>query len=496
MVKKTAGGPSGSLTSEGTEYDESSGDEPAQEETKEGSNLPESSKFPAPHQSQGVVQHKPDKPLPVERGGGRDAVTEGGVAKESKSVVASTASGFTAATFQQTDSSLNSSTSIPSVESIATSTMISPRVQDTPYLEPQIPRGASSQPQDAWPEMPQASSTAIPPQNTMIYAAVMTNRSKQDPGSPISSSSVHTPFPYSASVADKPHFPKSFSPQHVMGSHAAASSPLVSSLQPPPPPQPGGRSMSSHTMLDGSGLGFTIPGHHTSGPRTRPQFQSSTLPSAYGLLPLGGHTGNEVYSTAVLPRAGSSPQVVGVGGSGGSGGFNSTRSPRMMEGATTDNLGPTNIPPLLYHTASTEAAAMEMRSILGIESRQQKSSNLPIFVGSSNFPASVSTSYIHPAPGPVTTDGFTQTQTPATSAKGVQVGKERISRSVQTAGPPQRDSETQTSGVFVPVEDLVPAQGLQMESVGEYAEEEVGMGEGVKGGRGGEGREREGQGEG
>lgn len=464
VVKKTTGGPSGSLTSEGTEYDESSGDEPAQEETKEGGNPPEPKKFLAPHQSHGVVQHKTDKPLSMDQGRGRETVIESSVTTKGSKSFGTSSARFTATSFQQTDS-------LPSVQDMAASTVIPQSVQDTPYLEPQIPRGASSQPQDAWPEMPQASSTAIPPQNTMIYAAVMTNRSKQDPESPITTSSTHTAFPYSSgAAADKPHFPNSFSPQHVMGSHPAASSPkafsAVSNLQ--PLVQPCGRSMSSHAMLEGNGagLGFAIPGsshHHAAIPHTRSQFQSDTLPLSYGLLPLGSRTGSEVYSTAMLPRAGNSPQVVGVGGGGG---FNSTRSPRAIEGTTANSLGATKS---MYHTTSTVAATREVRNMLGIQSRQQLSSNLPVFMGNSNFPASVSTSYIHPVtPGPTTTDSFTQTEPPATSAKEVQVGRERSSQGVQTAGAPRSDSEAQTSGVFVPVASFTPVQDLQIESVGEY----------------------------
>lgn len=463
VVKKTAGGPSGSLTSEGTEYDESSGEEAAQEESKEVL-LPEPSKFPTPHQSEphqqpgAIPQHKTDKPLSRGQGRGQTTTTDNNITREAKSA---SATKFATTGFQQADSS-SKQPNTPITRDI-TPTVIPRSVQDSPYLEPQIPQVAS-QPRDAWPEMPQASCTTIPPQNTMIYAAVMTNRNNQDPESPITSSSTQTSsFPHSASAAGKAHFPNTFSAQNVMSSHAP-NPPLLftasAGLQ--TLPQPG--SASDHTMLGAgnTGLRYPLPGgsHHVVSPHTLPPFQSNNLPVSYGVLPhgrnLGVHAGNEIYSTAVIERASSSPQV---------GAYNSSRSPRMNEGAT-------NILPLQgaasvslpYHAISTVAAAMEMRSMLGIEGRQL--SNLPVYVGSSSFPMSVSTSSARPMAGSITTDSFTQTLPPVNSAKAVQVGVERSTLSVQTSGPSRSSSGTQTSGLFVPVEDLAPAQDIQMESLG------------------------------
>lgn len=474
VVKKTAGGPSGSLTSEGTEYDESSGDDAAQEESKDV-HLPEPSKFPAPHQSQqqqqqGGTQLKTGKPLSMGQGKGRATTTDNNITRESKSEGRSegkSASVTKLATtgFQQADTSLKQADSpITSTQDIAP-TVIPRCVQDSPYLEPQIPRVDSSQPQDAWPEMPQASCNTIPPQNTMIYAAVMTNRSNQDPESPLTSSSARTTsFPYSASAADKTHFPNTVNPQHVMSSHTP-NPPLLftAATRLQTLPQPG--SASDHTMLGANNTrGYPLPGgsphqhqHHVISPHAHPQFQSNYLP--VGVLPQERNLGtHEMYSTAGIQRTSSSPQV---------GPYNSGRSPRMNEG-TTNTLplqGTTGVP-LPY---STVAAAMEMRSMLGIEGRQP-ASNMPVYARSNNFPMSASTSTTRPVVAPITVDNFAQTlPLPATSAKAVQVGVERSTVGVQASGPSRSSSETQTSGLFVPAEDLAPAQDIQMESLGKLS---------------------------
>lgn len=424
VVKKTAGGPSGSLTSEGTEYDESS-DEAAQDESKEVQ-VSESSKFPAPHQSQQqreAVEHKSNKPLSMGRSRGHAATTaDDNVARENKST-------FTVDISKQSNAHDAPPTMIPQHE------------RDSPYLDPQIPRAASSQPQDAWPEVPQAS---IPPQNTMIYAAVMTNRSNQDLEPPID---TQTRFPYSATATVKAN---AFSPQHSVASRVAnppLTLPPQTASVPQAQPQP-----SNHTVL-GPGLNYHLPaGHHHT---AHPQFQTGNLPAAtslaYGVMTHGMNLGNRTGAdtTNMIPRASSSPQV---------GGYN--RSPRMMNETATNRLPPQ------YYAISTQAAAMEVRNMLGIEGRQ--SANQPVYVGSSNFKTVVSTSLPHHKTTPITKDSAAQTLQPATSVKEVQVGVEAITQGVQTVAPLKSNSETQTDGFFVPSEDLAPAQDVQMESVGKY----------------------------
>jgi hypothetical protein len=123
--------------------------------------------------------------------------------------------------------------------------------------------------------------------------------------------------------------------------------------------------------------------------------------------------------------------------------------------------------PFPYHATSTMAAGMEMRSILGIEGRQPSSP--PVYAGSNNFPTSVSTLPGRPVIGPVTIENCAQTVLPGSTDKDVQVDVEKTSQEVQTEGGPlKNDAGTQTSVLFVPAEDLTPAQDIQMESVGGF----------------------------
>ena len=479
MVKKTAGGPSGSLTSEGTEYDESSGDEAVQEESK----VPEpSGSFPAPQQA---FHHKATKPSSVGRGGGSAVTTPESSARAQSAK-------FTPTNFQRLSSS----------EQLGAPQDAMPIIKhndSTPYLDPQIPRGASSQPQDDWPiipaeehreilqerkeivpqvsifaeehkevapqismsaipifttkehkdMVPQVSHSTIPLHNTMIYNAVMsTNRNNNPDQAPVSSSS-YPHLPYSTAPADKARFPSSFGSQHIMA-------PCITSASATFPPHTISSPGLHVTPLAGQSPGllpanFPMQDQHIS--PVHAQFQSSqarttSLPSSplgYGVLRGNRYSASsEIYSMAMIPRASSGLQV---------GTYN--RSPRMNEASVSV--------PLPY---TTMTAGIEMRTMLGIDGRQP--TNLPALVTNGSFHLAGSTGSAFPQPVPSTRESGVQTQPPAGSEdQEVQVGPEMTTQCVQV-DPLRSAAETQTSGLFVPVEDLEPAQNVQMETLGKH----------------------------
>ena len=414
-VKKTTGGPSGSLTSEGTEYDESSGEEAAQDENKVA-NPPESSRFPAPQHN----HQKPLKPIPLSRGGG--ATAAGGQITSSIPRAQ-----LTTTSYQEVESH--------NVADTTASPQQRQGGQDGSYLERKVPPKASSQPEDAWPVIHED----IPPQNTMIYAAVMTNhRSNQDQAQqpPTISTPPQPQFPYSDTTAGKAQFPGTF-----------ISTPLMAVTSRPPltfPPQTPGMIL-PHTLPQPSSIGSgalntgMMAGGGNPLPagsypvRTPNQFQSNS--SLYGgggggsgggggggRVNFSGHSGNNVYSTPIpsthIPKASSSPHV----------GYSSNRS-----------LGTNENIPLPF---STEAAGIEMRSM--IRNLQMLSPAQPIAV-----------------------DCSSQTLPPASSEKAVQVAPGMVEESVQTTDVQFSTSESQTTGFFVPMEYLMPnIQNIQVESVG------------------------------
>lgn len=68
--------------------------------------------------------------------------------------------------------------------------------------------------------------------------------------------------------------------------------------------------------------------------------------------------------------------------------------------------------------------------------------------------------------GPITKDGASQTAQPASIDQVVQVGPELTDHCMQTEDLQRNTLQTQTSGLYVLAEDLVPAQDIQMESLG------------------------------
>lgn len=457
VVKKTAGGPSGSLTSEGTEYDESSEEEAAQEES-------EAVYLPAHNQCKDS-QHKSPKPL-IAGQGDTTAVNPFPVEHSAQ--------------FQQMEGSLN----VPG--SHETTPIVSPKRQDeedSPYLKRQIPQSNSSQPEDAWPqihedqkEVPLATCTSIPPPNTMLYAAVMTNRSNQDearlPSSSSSSSSSspgHTfHFPYSTTATDRAHFP--FSNQHIAVAPRVTSPPLTMpqamKTYLPTTAVPLCTTMGNR-ILPGLALNAnllkSVPGaHYPAGMTVTPNshhFQSNQLPvlsispgAVYGAAHVrhpSSHTAvsSKIYSSAPIDRASSSPML----------GYNSSRPARMNE-STTNN-------PLPY---TTVAAAIEMRSMLGIHGGQSTNPVVYTESGRRNYQVSGYSPTSTVTPRPTTSDGFTQTPVqPAQLTRGVQVGPDTMTCGVQT-DPKRSNAHTQTNGCYIHVEDLTPSGDVNMNSIGNF----------------------------
>lgn len=174
-VKKTSGGPSGSLTSEGSESI-SSGEEVAAEAGRGTAPV-----ISSHHQQQ--QQKKKKWPR-------SNATTAASVEKDaghrhaSKIVETITAN-------MALKQPPNTHKTMPASMSTTKDALPSPPPQvESPYLERQLPREASSQPQDDWPlidddesqkGMNLATTNTIPPQRTILFAAAMsTSRTHQD----------------------------------------------------------------------------------------------------------------------------------------------------------------------------------------------------------------------------------------------------------------------------------------------------------------------------
>ena len=365
--------------------------------------------------------------------------------------------------------------------------------QETPYLERHIPQSTSSQPEDAWPlidedhhhkEVPLVVATCagIPsPQNTMLYAAVMTNRSHRDePHPPMTSSSVAASSS-SAYPVDQAHF-----------SHASyASGSMRGVTSPPLNPQAGSFFMSARPMPQSE----VIPGLalnttsllNTSLPTTTPYpIRVTTAPVTTT------NTGTSSSLPFQLPRVPSMP-VYGYAGhrmAGSVSGVYSSPSLTKVAGNTTPHQqqqgyrpSTSAALPLAPYSSCTVAAAMEVRNMLGIDSGRQSSSPVVYNTVSTTRPSVFNTTSRTsfqvsgypppppPAPAPATAPATREqaTQTPVSScrAKAVQAtGGKVVSCAVQTQAPRSSNVETQTSGCYVPVDSLSPPEQLQVNSIG------------------------------
>lgn len=490
VVKKTSGGPSGSLTSEGTEYDESSGEEAAQEDGGEVDKLPVVSSVPASGKEE-TSQQVSAKPVvvPVKSVGVRAQDPSSSSARNPVSSSAGLTSEHSTGALVQVAGVPSSSSKFKSQR---TQEAMVPAVtpqrhgrQDSPYLERELPR-ASSQPEDAWPlidedhkvaaAVPLAVTASIlpPPSSSMIYAAVMTNRSHQEQVSSTAATSTTpiTHYTYSTAIPDnKMHFPQQ---QGVFSTHHATKAASLTSSPKPPLPLPAvtvpylARTPPQQPMGDGTSharssvlqsptpqlpnspfpaRGGIVPG--------RNQFHSSAVPSppmsaSYHHLVshnFGGHAGNEVYSNAPMMT-----KDITSNSSSYQGGYNSGRSPRVNESVTTT----TNPPPSLL-PYSTVAAGMEVRSMLGIHGG--RSTHQPIYTESSGFRAFGAANK---------SSSHTQTpRLPPVRSKAVQVKPEMVPVGLQTSDPEKTSSHTQTtSDQYVPMESLMPPLDARVDSLG------------------------------
>ena len=472
VVKKTAGGPSGSLTSE---CDESSGEEGEAEAT--GTTSPQQQQqqqVTGKYVGRKLLQQDVKSGKPSSASHDKQPVVKPSLpaGNTTGSVVHEKSSQFVAHPYQAPSSSTQLNTP-GSHEALSLK-----RHVDSPYLERRLPQSSSSQPEDAWPvidedhnkEIPLATCTDIPsPEKTILYAAAMSNQIKSAPPPSTSSSAAH--FPYSSTPGvEKSHFasPAFTSPQQMprVTQHNVTSPPLnvPQNFFMPMPQQPTSlalpglmrlslnanllKTMSANLPYAGARVATTPSNQHSL-------FQANQLPSMPPLQPQaagyaagrtypgvhvttgGGGGGGEVYSSsAAVPKASSTPQV----------GYGNSRPARNM--VVTSALPYSSTTSLPY---TTQAASMTMRNMLGIDN-------------------------IHPA-GPalystgqhVRTTGDQSTQTPPAAkccSRAVQVGVEMAEEGVQTQGPECQDTPSQTSGCFVPVESLAPPEDVQMNSLG------------------------------
>lgn len=442
VVKKTAGGPSGSLTSEGTEYDESSGDE-AEETGTAGPQV--SDKFPArkqPHQDiksgKGLpVSHdKPSLPL------GQGAVAAIESSGYEKKLPSSSFIAHHSARYQDSPNQLNSPEGHEAMP-------IMVKRLDSPYLERQIPQSTSSQPEDAWPlidgdhkEVSMPTCTAVPsPEKTMLYAAAMTNRSNES--AMPTTSSAH--FPYPSTTVDKAHFAGPSYNQHMtrVTSPPLTLPPRATGLYHPPHPVPQlpagvplGDVVHPRLALNASLLN-SLPSMASSNQHSL--FQSNHLPSSvppplqqqtYVVRSYPDHVttgGGEVYSSAPIPQLG----------------YTNSRPPRNVITATT---------PL------TVAASMTMRNMLGIDSSVQSSKSCVYTTESrGNYQATWDV--------PTSSEQSTQTPVAECLDQEIQVGVELVAHEVQ-AQADSSDAATQTRGCYVSVESLAPPEDVPMNSIG------------------------------
>ena len=459
-VKKTAGGPSGSLTSEGTEYDESSGEEGAQEENEPAP--PEITKFPQQqveekqqqqqhHQQQRLLQQEawlPSKsniPLlhgivnPLEGGGQERKMVKNEGYKSSAKV--------TAVMLQQQQQQEDTSPQLTfqTIHSDAAATP--PRSQqngrESPYFERQIPQEASSQPEDAWPLISDDQPcNSVPPPNTMLFAAAMTNRINHDQTFPI---------PFSAGP-NKADFSNVFSIQHTPGrisSNPPALLPLVMS-------QSDNVSNSSHislplnvNLLEGSLSSPTASSaRETVQQQTHHHFHAaaSSAPLLYGMSGMSGnfnnttsHSSTEVYNTAAVNRNLSLHQAY------------TPSFDKRMSGTPS-------------YPFTTMAAGMEMRNMLGIHGNHQvsklsSSTSSPVYCTKNRV--LMSSGYLPPT----SRDNFVQTSPLSCYHKEAQVGPSVMEQGSQTTTPQKTEMGIQTSEAFIPLKEISPPE-MQMQSTG------------------------------
>lgn len=431
IVKKTAGGPSGSLTSEGTEYDESSGEEEVQEGNEGVSFAPN---FPHQHQQQqqqqAKVQYQEDSPSLAGHGDVSSAEPS------SPPLVV--------------DSGIKSPGNQPLVQ------------QSSPYFKRHI-LSQTSEPKDAWPSIHEdekdveVPNIAAIPVKSMIFAAVM----NRDPVPPTSSP---TPFSYSATTTTASSFPAPLSNRHnVAGITSASSMPQLPTLYRQHQQQAQSISVSGMENLLGLSSHPMTRVNATQSPSLH--FQSIQLPqtSPAPLMSTTAYSSSHHHRHPPQTRPPPAAMIPGnqgmFGGAGVSrdvvpslqGTYTSSRSPRHG-----DSVAPT----LPY---STVAAAMEMRNMLGIHGGggvTQSPSGPLVYTESSTTTTGYSAPTSYPKPPPAL---------PIVMEKEVQVCPEVTIQSVQTVQPEKQDSPAQTSGVYVPAEDLSPTREVNLNSLGESA---------------------------
>ncbi len=493
-VKKNSGGPSGSLTSEGTEY-ESSGEEGPQPEENGTTHslLPAGAgKFPlAQQRQQQVWQSKPAKPPPPplspRHGTTTGSVLTGTVYNKSSEVHGSPSNIITEHTDriqqQEAPSSLvgikgkrhSNETPPPPIKSARR-----PEEQESPYLARKPLQGSS--PKDSWPlidghkELPgDGGGDSTPPPNTMIYAAIMANKVTTPTAPPTLITSPKDKFPSSAifipPTPPKASFSNSYNiePVEIGAVTAISSSSSLPSLSMLPGMYPSSQSMAQS-------IKYNLSNSLVSPPDVHAGLGSSTAASP----PIHGrgiispaHLHHHQFDSklpASMSTHTSSTYVISRGHSYGYQNINRDHTPYSSYG------GMTSIPSSASLPFTTVAAGKEMRNLLGIDG-DQRMTTPPIYTeggGRSHHhhyhpprghnPAVVSDS-VPVVSKPIAVDSTTQTMQ-LLSSKEIQVGPDMTVQSSQTESFSGKEATAQTEGVYVPVQEILPPPDAHIEYIG------------------------------
>ena len=329
--------------------------------------------------------------------------------------------------------------------------------QESPYLERQIPREASSQPEDAWPlisddhkeSLPLAPIDSIPSLGgTMLFAAVMNNRTNQPSVHPtitLANTTTKPNFSFSdiipsATSADRNAFCENFN----IGAGAT---------NPPPPPKTSDMFLpytlpQSDSRKDPVGTGMSLmseglsSSNHqmrvfTSSPTYHQFIPSVSVPPVYVVTrgrSFNDHAGSEIYSNAAINKD-NTPSHIGYSSS-----YSGSRTSGPHEHTT----------PSPFSTTMT--GMLNMRGIPG----GHTAVNQPMYSAphSTGFTAN-----------PTSRESGTQTIQSSHQAKEIQVNPDVMAQGVQTVGLVKREAEIQTDAPYILVENLAPHEA-QMESLG------------------------------